>query len=69
MASVKANVDDFKRYMKLSYEVLKFLGKHCDDITLNILKGYKVMKYKNIKGISRKRKIITNMVHTLVTVN
>jgi hypothetical protein len=40
MSVVKSNIEDFNKYVKVNYEGLKARGERCDDLMINLFKGY-----------------------------
>jgi hypothetical protein len=40
MSVVKSNIEDFNKYVKENYEGLKARGERCDDLMVNLFKGY-----------------------------
>jgi len=40
MSSIQSNIEDFNKYVKMNYEGLKARGERCDDIMINLFKGY-----------------------------
>ena len=42
MTTVKSDVEEFNRYVKLNYQGLQARGKRCDDIMIHLIKAYLV---------------------------
>jgi hypothetical protein len=40
MSVVKSNIEEFNKYVKINYEGLKARGERCDDLMINLFKGY-----------------------------
>lgn len=40
MPTVNSNIEDFNKYVKNNYEGLRARGERCDDIMINLFKGY-----------------------------
>ena len=40
VSSVKSNIEDFNKYVKMNHEGLKARGERCDDLMINLFKGY-----------------------------
>jgi hypothetical protein len=40
MATIKSNIEEFNEYVKQNYEGLLARGERCDDIMINLFKGY-----------------------------
>jgi hypothetical protein len=40
MSTVKSNIKEFNKYVKVNWEGLTACGKNCDDLMINLFKGY-----------------------------
>jgi hypothetical protein len=40
MSMVKSNIEQFNKYVKVNWEGLKARGESCDDLMINLFKGY-----------------------------
>jgi hypothetical protein len=40
MATINSNIENFNKYVKTNYEGLRARGERCDDIMINLFKGY-----------------------------
>jgi hypothetical protein len=40
MSTVKSNIKEFNKYVKVDWEGLKAHGKSCNDLMINLSKGY-----------------------------
>ena len=40
MSTVKSNIEEFNKYVKVNWEGLKARGESCDDLMINLFKGY-----------------------------
>jgi hypothetical protein len=40
MSTVKSNIEEFNKYVKVNWEGLKACGESCDDLMINLFKGY-----------------------------
>jgi formiminotetrahydrofolate cyclodeaminase len=40
MSTVKSNIEQFNKYIKLNWECLNACGESCDDLMINLFKGY-----------------------------
>jgi hypothetical protein len=40
MSMVKSNIEQFNKYVKVNWEGLKACGESCDDLMINLFKGY-----------------------------
>jgi hypothetical protein len=40
ISMVKSNIKQFNKYIKVNWEGLKAQGESCDDIMINLVKGY-----------------------------
>ena len=40
MSTINSNIEEFNKYVKTNYEGLRARGERCDDIMINLFKGY-----------------------------
>jgi hypothetical protein len=40
MSTVKSNIEEFNKYVKVNWKGLKARGESCNDLMINLFKGY-----------------------------
>jgi len=56
MSTVKSNIEQFNKYVKVNWEGLKARGESCDDLMINLFKGYQSASDREfVRYIKQKR--------------
>jgi hypothetical protein len=52
MAKIQSNIEEFNKYVKVNWEGLKARGERCDDLMINLFKGYQAASDRDAAMIS-----------------
>jgi hypothetical protein len=56
MAKIQSNIEEFNKYIKVNWEGLKARGERCDDLMINLFKGYQAASDREfVRYINQKK--------------
>jgi hypothetical protein len=56
MAKIQSNIEEFNKYVKVNWEGLKARGERCDDLMINLFKGYQAASDREfVRYINQKK--------------